>query len=143
MLSCSRKTKGYTLVELMITFVMIGILGAVAIPSYQDYLRKAQYQELLQMAAPVKTSVDICYQITGDLNNCSGGQNGVPTNLINNSDTFARYIFTIRGIIYVFPNNENGFTLIGDYYILVPNIANNTLVWNFTGPGVSKGYISN
>ena len=65
--------KGFTLIELMIVIAIIGILAAVAIPSYQNYTKKAAFTEVISAAEPIKLAVIDC------VNDGSCVDNSTPT----------------------------------------------------------------
>ncbi len=52
--------KGFTLIELMIVVAIIGILAAIAIPRYQDYIIKTQVTRVMGETGALRTSMESC-----------------------------------------------------------------------------------
>lgn len=138
MINVQRSAKGFTLIELMITVGIIGILAAVAIPSYQNYTRRAYFSEVVQATSPYKVGVTECYQNLGTLTGCNAGSNQIPAAITSATGAVAT-LAVANGVITVTPVAQNGIVAT-DTYVLTPVPTNNVLVWTSSGGGVTAGY---
>lgn len=96
----NRPQQGFTLIELMIVVAIIGILAAVAIPAYQDYVTRAKWQDAITALESTKLQTAECIQnmagnptscdTDAELNTANGGTFAMPTSAANGTVTIAR-----------------------------------------------------
>jgi type IV pilus assembly protein PilA len=58
----ARAQRGFTLIELMIVVAIIGILAAIAIPQYQDYITRARWADNYAAVGQLKSALAECFQ---------------------------------------------------------------------------------
>ena len=63
------QTQGFTLIELMVVMLIIGLLASICVPTYQGYLTKAKVTEGLQMASEQQAIIEQYLSLNGSLDN--------------------------------------------------------------------------
>ncbi len=126
------RNEGFTLIELMITIAIVGLLAAVAIPTYTSYMARARFSEMVRAADSVKTAVHTCFQVTGTLNNCTSGSNGITTPQRTQNMT----AFTITAGVITATGTVSGASYT---YILTPTRVGTALTWTATGTCFTAG----
>jgi prepilin-type N-terminal cleavage/methylation domain-containing protein len=66
----SKREAGFTLVELLIVILIVGILSAVALPLYLGYTRDARLAEATALAGSAMTALSGCVQVKGAGGSC-------------------------------------------------------------------------
>lgn len=137
--------KGFTLIELMIVIAIIGILAAIAIPSYQNYIKKAAYSEIPLAMSSIRTAVDTCYGIEKSLVACDTATEigeTLPTALTEKalkSVALTENTAVVTGT----PNNYKGIEDT-ETCILTPEADDaDRLIWTYSGDCLTKGYVKN
>jgi type IV pilus assembly protein PilA len=102
----SKISKGFTLIELMIGIAIIGVLSAIAIPAFQDYLNRSKVTELVNLAQACKTGV-VEFAATSNSWPSNAGEAGCQAAVSNNSKYSESLAVLAQGRIQVnFKNNE-------------------------------------
>lgn len=110
-----KKLKGFSLIELMVVVAIVGILAAIAIPSYQKYIEKAKFSEIISATEPYKLAVSLDLQESVPINELNSGQHDIP--IFSEATENLENIVVNAGVITATATEQ----LHENTYILTPN----------------------
>lgn len=138
-----KQQAGFTLIELMITVVVIGILAAIVVPNYSDYVRRSALQEAFANLSDMRVRLEQFYQSNRNYGTGDCANDGTASRMNFNVGGKFTYRCELTGVAPAKPEDAYRLTATGNsggatghVFTLDSNNAKKTT--SFKGSAVNK-----
>ena len=133
------------MIELLISIAIVAVLAAIAVPSYYNYIKKADFSEIVMVADSYRNYIGECISRLNTPVGCNGGRYNIPDDITGNTGSPVKNITVVDGAITITPNQLPGMDADTTQYtyVLTPTLDTNSQVitWGVTGEACKNNYV--
>ena len=132
----SHQQSGFSLLELLLVVALIGILATYAVPTYQGYMERTRFMEVVQQTQAVRVSQTACIMRAGnDLGQCDSFSEMGMAAPTGSDNTASVSVASSTAVI-----TGTGTAAAGDHtYVLTPSFTDSKLGYAVTGTCADAG----
>jgi Tfp pilus assembly protein PilE len=131
-----RKSQGFSMFEIVIVFVIVVVLGVIAIPRYYNVLNRNRMKQVINQLQVTKDRVRRCFMWNKSFVPCRSGKEFIATEKQAKANPMIESITVKKGVIKVVPAPYRRVTT-KDYVVFTPSVnGKRELKWKRSGPGL-------
>ncbi|WP_219338477.1 pilin [Luteimonas deserti] len=127
------RSKGFTLIELMIVVAIIAILSAIALPAYQDYVARSQVAEGLVVAGGAKIAVTEYHAHNGEWPDSHAAMELAAAQSITGRYVSSTSVGNDGRITVAYNRTATSAKIRNADLVLVPRTSDSTVYWDCEG----------
>ncbi len=131
-----KKCLGFSLIELVITIAIVGILVSLALPAYNNHFKRSKFTEVVLASNAVQKKIEICFYIKNNISECNTFEKISSKKSEFIEPTFVSNVELLNssGTVQIksTATTEASISSTGDTYIMTARIKSNKLLWSLS-----------